>query len=347
VATSAYITVDDAFSDTVNLGFSFSFYGNTYTKCVVGANGNISFNDSLATQYDPWPINDTLLGNTSLYNSICGPFADMDIVYGGQIAYFTYGTAPNRQFVVSYCHDAMYTSALCPGDYTTTQIILYESSNTIEVHLAHNSACTAWNGGHAIIGVQNATGTAATAAPGRDYPAVWLATNEAWRFTPDATESSYAVDSISYAPVPYYTTYWYDSVSGTFLGTGDSITLTPTAPTVYVAYAMSCNDADSTGLDTAGSGHIELYPVGHIPPAGVNILPSLQNVAIYPNPAHNELSILADQVINTVTVTNLLGQTEISLQTNQKHVNVNTSALAPGVYFINLNGLVMKRFIKE
>ncbi len=69
---------------------------------MIGANGSICFTDSLAATYDPWPISAVLLGNSSAYNSICGPWCDMDIYYhgssgsGGVISYFTTGIVPNR-----------------------------------------------------------------------------------------------------------------------------------------------------------------------------------------------------------------------------------------------------------
>ena len=92
--------------------------------------------------------------------------------------------APNRRYVVTYCHDAMFDTLTCAHQFTTTEIILYETTNIIEVHTGYKDTCTAWNNGYAIVGVQNATGTAATAAPGRDFPSVFLCLDEAWRFTP-------------------------------------------------------------------------------------------------------------------------------------------------------------------
>ena len=39
---------DDVWSGTVNIGFTFSFYGQNYTQCVIGSNGLVSFNTSQA-----------------------------------------------------------------------------------------------------------------------------------------------------------------------------------------------------------------------------------------------------------------------------------------------------------
>ncbi len=342
VSTSTGITVDDQYSDTLSIGFNFTFYGNTYSKLLIGANGNITFNDSLASGYNPWPITSSLLGNYEVYNSICGPWCDMDVVYGGDITYFTTGTAPNRIFGANYCHNGMYSSASCPGQYATTQILLYESTNVVESHITHKTVCTAWNGGAAVVGVQNATGTAATAAPGRDYPATWSATDEAWRFTPDSVGASYAVDSIAFAPMSYYTVYWYDSATGAYLGSGDSIVLAPLAPTTYAAYAVGCVDSASTGFDTVATGYMTLMPLS------VGAVPLTNQITLFPNPAHNELSIVSGLGINSVLVTNIVGETLFSgAFAAEKKVALNTVNYPAGIYFVKIDDAEVKRFVKD
>ena len=47
---------DDSWSGSVNIGFPFSFYGNTYSQCVIGSNGLISFNLANAGGYCPWAL---------------------------------------------------------------------------------------------------------------------------------------------------------------------------------------------------------------------------------------------------------------------------------------------------
>ncbi len=343
IATSASVTLDDIYSDTISMGFSFNYFGTPHTQCIIGANGNICFDLTQAGGYNPWPITAPLLGNSSVLNSICGPWCDIDIVYtgstDGEVTYFTYGTAPNRQFVANYCHNSMY---FCPAQFTTAQMILYESTNVIEVHIAHKDTCTSWNGGYAIVGVQDSSGTVATAAPGRDYPALWTAGNEGWRFTPSG--GTYTVSSIPYANIPYYTVYWYDSVTNAYLGSGDSIVLTPLAPTTYKAVAVTCSDTGATGIDTNNTGYMHLLPVTG---TGIGAFASNQKLSVYPNPAKNELNIAADEIIKNVTVCNLLGETVIDLQCYSRQVQISTAALPPGVYLVKINGSIMRKFIKD
>ena len=235
---NAGIAVDDIYSNALPIGFTFDFYGTPATGLVIGDNGNLSFNLSLASSADPWQISAPLLGNTSVLNCICGAWCDVYALAGGTITYSTIGVAPNRKFVVDYCHTDMYNPTDCPGQYLTSQIILYETTNIIEVHIRNHTVCPGWNSGYAIVGVQNATGSAATAAPGRDFPSTWTATNEAWRFTPTSS-TSYSVSSITYSPIPYSgsTIIWINTSTSTAIGSGATIVVTPTVTTTYEAYA--------------------------------------------------------------------------------------------------------------
>ena len=258
VPVNSGISIDDQYPDApLPIGFTFNFYGIGYTKCLIGPNGTISFDTTLTGAFDDWTISGPLAGDATLYNSVCGPYCDIDIVYGGSITYSTDGVFPNRKFVVTFCATHMYS---CTGQYTTTQMILYEGSNNVEVHVAHKTICSSWNGGWAIIGVQNATGTRSTAAPGRDYPSVYTCTDEAWRFTPDDTGTGvfYNVASIGYAPVPYAinpdSIYWYNATTGAYLGVGDTMNVCPSVPTLYKAGKLGCADT------SFGSYYIAINP---------------------------------------------------------------------------------------
>jgi hypothetical protein len=131
------IAMDDRYSGVVPIGFNFNFYGVNYTQCVIGSNGMINFNTALANTYHPWPIGAALLGNASARNAICGPWCDMDITtaQGGIVTYATSGVAPFRRFTATWCSMPMYNTGFCPGQRTTTQVILYEGCNFIDVHV--------------------------------------------------------------------------------------------------------------------------------------------------------------------------------------------------------------------
>ncbi len=272
------ITVDDGFSGVIPIGFTFNFYGTPRTQVVVGANGCVGFNLALAGAFNTWSITNTLAATTAtdIRDIICAPWSDVYIAGGGSITYSTQGTAPNRTFQVTWCGAAMYYPTTCPGEYLTTQVILYETSNLVEVHITHKTVCAAWNSGRGICGVKNAAGTVSTVAPARDYLPTWSAFREGWRFTPIAGPS-YSVASIPFAAIPYAgAIYWYDSTTGAYLGSGSSMSFAPLVATTYYAAMVSCNDTfkayftipPPTGLTTGGLPHIDTFEYKNVTVCG-------------------------------------------------------------------------------
>jgi gliding motility-associated-like protein len=238
---------DDYAPHTSAIGFSFVFYNRTYTRCLVSSNGYVSFNLEDSNDYSAWSLQPTTNtngpipdSNISCLNSICGVYEDLYLVNSGTIETYTAGVAPYRKFVINFCTCPMYITSLGCNQIETFQIILYETTNNIEVHIKNKHTCSAWNGGLAIEGVQDSSGTHATPAPGRDCT-VWTATNDAYRFVPYSIDS-YTVASIPFAPIPDVTpgtVYWYQGT--TLLGTGTTITVSPTATTTYTAMFASSN----------------------------------------------------------------------------------------------------------
>lgn len=256
--TPTFITfnsADDYYSPVVPIGFSFNFFGNTYTNCIVSQNGYIKFNTGQASSPSPWQINTGIPGNTNVLNSIMCFYSDILPGTTGTVDYSTVGAAPFRKFVVSFCDASMYS---CTALTTSFQLILYETTNIIEMHIANAPNCPGWNGGAAIQGVQNATGTIAYTTPGRNYPAIWTAFQDGQRYTP-TSPTNYSITPIPYAPLPNANApiTWY--AGGTVnVGSGNPITVTPTGNTFYVAMATVCQD---TLRDTI---HVE---IGGGPPA--------------------------------------------------------------------------------
>lgn len=178
-------TADDVYSPVVNLPFSFNFYGNTYNQIVVSTNGYIDFTTSLAGQESPWDINFQIPINLfPVKNSILGCFNDMNNnpLQGGQgtISYGSYGTAPNRKFVVYFNNQPHYqcNSSIALNSF---QMILSEGANTVDVQIINRTPCTSWQQGKGVTGLINIDGTQGITPPGRNTGA-WTASQEAWRF---------------------------------------------------------------------------------------------------------------------------------------------------------------------
>lgn len=234
--TSILVNIDDIWSAVLPIGFNFCFYGNTYNQCVVGSNGVVSFDLSYAGGYCEWVIAQGIPGNPDVLNSVLGPYHDIDPSVGGNIYWAQYGTAPCRVFVVSFVNVPMFS---CNNLIATQQIVLYETTNIVEVYIQNKPTCSSWNSGAAIEGIQNAAGTQAVVVPGRNYPGTWNAANDAYAFVP--------------AGAPNYTITWYEVGNVIPLTTLDTITVCPTGPTDYYAEVVytNCNGSTVTVRDTA------------------------------------------------------------------------------------------------
>ena len=237
------IILDDTYSDTIDLGFSFNFFGNNYSKCVLSTNAYLSFDSSLANQYSPWIIINAAPSPLNPLNAVYGPWQDLDPTQPpfGELQYATVDGDSGKIFVFNYCQVPLYSSA-CNDSLSTGQILLYENSNVIEVHLTKKYACASWNDGAAIEGIQDASGSIAYVVSGRNYPTQWAVTNDAYRFTPTSS-TTYAITSIPYNPVPIVsgTLKWYNE-NGNFIGTGNAVTVTPDSTTSFIVQAISSCD---------------------------------------------------------------------------------------------------------
>lgn len=228
---------DDQYSGVVPIGFTFNFFGVDYTTCLISSNNYITFNTGSAGGYSPWSITGPVPSPTpaELRNSVMGPWQDILPPSGGAIRYAMFGTAPNRVFVTSFCSVAMFS---CTSLYFTSQIKLFEGTNEIETHIGNKPICPNWNGGLAIHGIQDATGTTAFTVPGRNATQ-WSATADGYRFTPTGP-NTYTMTPIPFNPsnvvsIGSGATVDWTLLDGTPVGTGFSVTVNPTVPTYYVA----------------------------------------------------------------------------------------------------------------
>ena len=180
--TDATFAFSDEYSTIIPIGFSFCFYGNNYSQCVICSNGLVCFNTALATFNCPDGIGST---PDLPPNCIGMPWIDLYAPGNGTIQYQTKGTAPNRKFIVAFTDIFYSPTTLCVGDYLTSQVILYENLNTVEVHILNSSVCTASNNGRGVIGVASSNLSDKTFAyPSVSIPWTHVFTNEAFRFTP-------------------------------------------------------------------------------------------------------------------------------------------------------------------
>lgn len=132
--TGGSSAVDDDISEALPLGFSFNFGGVGYTSVRVMSNGRLQFNNTYCyygTQTNS-PRTYTLpYANSNLARTLRIYGADLDPTVGGAAAYVSYtqlGSAPNRQFVVTWKDVRDYNSG---SSRFNLQVILLENGDFI------------------------------------------------------------------------------------------------------------------------------------------------------------------------------------------------------------------------
>ena len=305
--TPILVNIDDTWSDVINLPFNFCFFGNTYNQIVAGSNGVISFDVSNANGTCPWSYTDACPSPNLILNAIYGPYHDIDPSVGGYMYSAILGAYPCRTYVVSWYDVPMYspsTDLSCNYLYATHQIVLYESTNVIEVYIQEKPLCTIWNDGNAIIGIQDAAGTTGFTAPGRNT-SQWTAYHEAWRFTPNGT--------------PNYSIAWFQG--GTQIATGPTVNICVSGNTTYTANVVY-NNCDGSQITVTDNVNVNYNSVTNasVSPVNSSVCPGNPDIltasSLYPVSSYlwstggmgNQITVNpASNSTYTVTVTNTNG----------------------------------------
>lgn len=174
-------TDDDFAASSTTIPYPFYFFGIQKTSFRIGANGLVTFSNWSGSSSCPWsysaplPWPDGTAGmpgndNNRMRDAIYGVYEDTypspnihttgatnwGIYYGIQDQF------PCRKIICSWNDVPQYS---CTTLRCTYQIVCYEGSNIIEVHVKQREVCPSWNGGRGIIGIQNATGQAQQPGP--------------------------------------------------------------------------------------------------------------------------------------------------------------------------------------
>lgn len=225
--------------------FSFTFYGTAYTSCFIGTNGYVCFGSGMTS------TSISSIPNVSFPASISLFGRDLDMRSSGSITYGVTGTTPNRIFVISYNAVPDYSS----GGPETGQILIYETSNIIEFHVATAQSTT-----H-TLGVQSASGASSLAVTGQNLSSTPIS-NTAWRIgfpTPsfawvaDPTLSSTTIANPTAGPLSATKTYTaIATASNGCTGTGTiTVTIAP-APTALTGTFVVCQAGTTTLSSSAG-----------------------------------------------------------------------------------------------
>lgn len=186
------IDSDDKWSNAQELPFNFCFYGNTFNSIILGDNGVICFDTQYAGTECPYAIAGSIPDPNLMHNTIFGAYHDMtndSDVFGctrdcGKITMYTTGMIPFRKTIINYYNMNHFG---CENSKSTVQIILYETTNVIEVYVKEKPlTCEIGNEKRALIGITNSDGSEGI-SPDQRNTGIWEAYHEAWRFAPQGT----------------------------------------------------------------------------------------------------------------------------------------------------------------
>ena len=217
---------DDALSGALPMGFSFNFFCNDYSSIYISSNGYLTFSNG-----SNGCCNGQVIPNPVTPNNLIA-FAWEDLSpQTGNVEYWTTGTSPNQIFVFNFMNVPHYGS----NNMVNTQILLYEGTNTVEIHTQEMTS----DGGAHTMGIENANGTIGIPVLGRNSTN-WSTTNECMRFTP--------------LTPPPYTITWFDSDSN-IVGTTEDITVLPDSSTTYTIIITdgACTNEQSVSIEVSSA----------------------------------------------------------------------------------------------
>ena len=267
------ISNDDVWEGSaIQFPFTFMYFGYPYTQAVVGSNGIVSFNSSYIGQGCAYSYSVPIPSPSfPSLNAIYGVYEDIDprgLSTGQGMFRSVGGTYPCRYLCASVNEVPLYPYSSNSNNRCTYQIVCYEGTNIIEVHIKQRSCCSSTNEGKGLVGIQNATGSnqvshyhdfnyvgdptyyieanspGAFVAPNRgNQSGGWTGTTsyEAWRFTPQGTTlknifwwrlfedaDGNIIDSVQLSDLPGDTNGYYLNPEHT------QVHVTPTRTTRYV-----------------------------------------------------------------------------------------------------------------
>jgi len=241
---------DDALTSSINIGFNFEFFGNTQTTFVISSNGIIQFPGATSGTWQ----NAAIPSATNPDNWV-GIWDDLNpnAVTTEIIETYLIGSIPNRARVINYVNVPHFQNG---SALFTFQIVLYETSNQIQIHATNIPSFTETGGFQGKTqGIENSDGSEGLAVTGRNQTS-WTATNDFVAFIPTTQDFTYtwsstgSGNSSTNLPAGTYTVTASDG------GCSDTISFTIDEPTPIVIDTTVTNPScvgDSNGSITASA----------------------------------------------------------------------------------------------
>lgn len=174
---------DDCVQGPYNIGFTFNYFGNNYTQFYVSSNGWIGFSAGQTNGYTA----QFLPNGGAPRNAILGDWEDL-LPNTGNMNYYTTGSAPNRVLVFNFNNVPHYG---CRSNIHTFQIVLYETTNVIDVNFQAKPQC---GGNGATLGLTNIDGGKVVPVGGKNASLWSITTPQKYRFSPSVVTNEFILN---------------------------------------------------------------------------------------------------------------------------------------------------------
>ena len=246
---------DDVVSSAINIGFSFEFFGTTYTQFQISSNGFITL--GTGNTDNGCCSGETIPVAGAPGKLIAAYWEDLNPNLGGTIETYRMGSGSNEVRIINFVDVGHYFNPTTVVDSVTFQIALYETSNIIQIYGESLSS----DGGTHTQGIENATGDTAFFVTGRNG-ANWTATDDYVAFIPKDQDFNYSWSSIGTgASATNLTAGTYTVTAADDDGCGDTVTFTIEEPAqidIDTVLTQPACPGDSNGIiaasATGGSG---------------------------------------------------------------------------------------------
>ena len=257
-------SMDDGGWGGIPIGFSFNFFGNSFTTLGAGTNGVLMFGaipgygtlDGQLGDYTftgpPYFPNAANAGNLI---ALLASDMQMGNSVNGSVKYWTEGYAPNRKFVIKYSRVHGWSS----NPEATVTCVLYETLGMVDIFVTNKTFANT-----AIIGLQNQDKTIGAVAPGRAGGTWTVTTPEGWRFAPPANYLT-----VWSATDVNGTTSLTNNVDGSTINTINGFSAT-VAPLLTTQYSISYANATTGCSNAATPAQVTMLVLGNVAPQGVN-----------------------------------------------------------------------------
>ena len=232
---------DDVWSASLPIGFTFCFYGNSFSSVNVCDNGIVRFGYNPSTPEGSFSsITNSTPSPSLIRNAIFGGFQDYIIApvgFGcasgencGTISYYTTGTAPFRKTIINFNGLNYFNCTGANVRKSYFQIILSETTNEIDINVQEKPLACLGNisvngNGNSLIGLNNSNGTLGIAAPGRNTSEFGIS-QESYKFIPSGVSA---------------TTITWTNQFGAYLGNTNPIEVIPPQANTFYTATISYN----------------------------------------------------------------------------------------------------------